>query len=235
MIWQQKHLKVINYQLLHVYESESHLVVSSFLRPHGLYSTWNSPGQNTGVGSLSFPHEIFPTQGSSPGLPHCRWILYQLSHEGGPRILEWVAYSFSSRPSQPRSWTRVSGTAGGFFTNWAIREVHSFLVITLSFLVISCHNPGQEYTWRLLSVCYDGKLLFALFLVEMEKNVADNQWLYLSKTMLTTFRKHSIFDIAAAIRSAIWLSLEEIYFHTLRRERGQFQRISLAFPYYDKS
>ena len=49
------------------------------LRPHGLYSPWNSPGQNTGVGSLSLLREIFPSQGSNPGLPHCRRILYQLS------------------------------------------------------------------------------------------------------------------------------------------------------------
>ena len=41
----------------------------------GLYSPWNSPGQNTGVGSLSLLQGIFPTQGSNPGLPHCRWIL----------------------------------------------------------------------------------------------------------------------------------------------------------------
>ena len=49
-----------------------------------------SPGQNTGVGSLSL-QGIFPTQGSNPGLPHCRWILSQLSHKGSPRILGWVA------------------------------------------------------------------------------------------------------------------------------------------------
>ena len=47
-----------------------------------LYSPWNSPGQNAGVGSLSLLQGIFPTQGSNPGLPHCRWILYQLSHKG---------------------------------------------------------------------------------------------------------------------------------------------------------
>ena len=40
-------------------------------------SPWNSPGQNTGVGSLSLLQGIFPTQGSNPGLLHCRWILYQ--------------------------------------------------------------------------------------------------------------------------------------------------------------
>ena len=42
-----------------------------------MYSSWNSPGQNTGVGSISFLQAIFPTQGLNPGLPHCRQILYQ--------------------------------------------------------------------------------------------------------------------------------------------------------------
>ena len=42
----------------------------------------NSPGQNTGMGSLSLLQGIFPTQGLNPGLPHCRRILYQLSHKG---------------------------------------------------------------------------------------------------------------------------------------------------------
>ena len=54
------------------------------LQPHGLYSPWNSPGQNTGAGSLSLLQGIFPIQGSNPGLPHCRRILYQLSHKGSP-------------------------------------------------------------------------------------------------------------------------------------------------------
>ena len=66
------------------YESESDSVVSDSLQRHGLYSPWNSPGQNTGVGSLSLLQGIFPTQGSNPDLPHCRWILYQLSHQGSP-------------------------------------------------------------------------------------------------------------------------------------------------------
>ena len=78
--------------------------------------------QNTGVGSLSLLQGIFPTQGSNPGLPHYRRILYQLSHRGRPRILEWVAYPFSSRSSQPRNQTRLSCIAGGFFTSWAIRK-----------------------------------------------------------------------------------------------------------------
>ena len=65
--------------------------MSDSLPPHRLYSPWNSPGQNTGVGGLSLLQGIFPTQGLNPGLPHCRQILYQLSHKGSPRILERVA------------------------------------------------------------------------------------------------------------------------------------------------
>ena len=97
--------------------SESRSVVSDYLRPHRLYSLWNSPGQNPGVGSLSLLQGIFPTQGSNPGLPHCRQILYQLSHKGSPRILEWVAYPFFSGSSRPRNQTRVSSIVGGFFIN----------------------------------------------------------------------------------------------------------------------
>ena len=92
-------------------------------------SPWNSPGQNTGVGSLSFLQGTFSTQGSNLGLPHRRQILYQLSHKGS-RILEWAAYPFSSRSSQPRNQTRVSCIAGRFFTNWAIREAPPVLYVS---------------------------------------------------------------------------------------------------------
>ena len=82
-----------------------------------------SLGQNTGVGSISFHQGIFPIQGQNPGPPHCRWILYQLSQKGRPRILEWVAYPFDSGSSWHRNWNRVSCIAGEFFINLAIREV----------------------------------------------------------------------------------------------------------------
>ena len=103
-------------------ESESRSVMSDSLRPHGLYSPWNSPGQKTGVGSLPLLQEIFPTQGSNPGLPHCRQILYQRSPQGSPRILERVAYPFSSRSFRSRNWTGIFCIVDGFFTNWALRE-----------------------------------------------------------------------------------------------------------------
>ena len=106
----------------------SHSVVSDSLRPHGLYSLpgssvhGDSPGKNIGADCCALLQGIFPTQVSNPSLPHCGWILYHLSHEGSPRILEWVAYPFFSGSSQPRNWTRVSCIAGGFFTSWATRD-----------------------------------------------------------------------------------------------------------------
>ena len=62
---------------------------------------------------------IFPTQGSTPGLRHYKWILYQLSQKGSPRILEWVVHPFTIGSSRPRNRTGVSCIAGSFFTNWA--------------------------------------------------------------------------------------------------------------------
>ena len=93
-------------------ESESYSVVSYSLRPHEL---WNSPGKNTGVGSLSLLQGVFPTQGSNPGLPYCRWILYQLNHQGSQRILEWVAC--------PLQW--ILPDPG--ITNWHLRHCRRIL------------------------------------------------------------------------------------------------------------
>ena len=72
-------------------KSESHSVMSNSLGPHGLYSPWNSPCQNTGVGSLSLLQWIFLTQESNPGLLHCRQILYQLSYQRSPN--QWICLS----------------------------------------------------------------------------------------------------------------------------------------------
>ena len=108
------------YKLWKIYKS--HSVISDSLQPHRLHSPWSSPGQNTGVGSYSLLQSIFPTQGLNLGLSHCSWILYQLSHPGSPRILEWVAYPFSRGSSWPRNQTRVSFIVGRFFTIWATKE-----------------------------------------------------------------------------------------------------------------
>ena len=92
-VWPFSHshsLKILD--LLLTCESESHSVLSDSLRLRGLYSPWNSAGQNTGVGSLSVLQGIFPTQGSNLSLLHCRQTLYQLSHQRSPSY--WHSHCF---------------------------------------------------------------------------------------------------------------------------------------------
>ena len=82
LIWDSQTQKFQGVFLVTESESESCPVVSYTFWLHRLYSPWNCPGQNTGVGSLSHLQGTFPTQGSNSGFPHCRWILYQLSYHG---------------------------------------------------------------------------------------------------------------------------------------------------------
>ena len=81
-----------------VCECFSHSVMSNSLQPHGLQLArflcpWDFPGKNTGVGFHFLLQGIFPTQGSNPGLLHCRQILYCLSHQGSPKVLLLYQYS----------------------------------------------------------------------------------------------------------------------------------------------
>ena len=76
--------------------------------PRGSSVHGDSPGKNIGMGYHALLQGLFPTQGSNPGLPHCRQIIYQLSHQRSPRILEWVAYPFSRGSSQTRNRTGIS-------------------------------------------------------------------------------------------------------------------------------
>ena len=84
----------------------SHSVMSDSLWPHncslpGFSVLGDSLGKNTGAGCRALLQGIFPTQRSNPGLLHCRQILYLLSHQGSPRILEWVVYPFSRNLLDP--------------------------------------------------------------------------------------------------------------------------------------
>ena len=89
------------------------------LQPHGLYSLWNSPGQNTGVGCRALLQGLLPTLGSNLDFLHCRWLSSELP--GKPKNTG-VAYPFSKGTFWPRNRTGVSCTTGGFFTSWAIRK-----------------------------------------------------------------------------------------------------------------
>ena len=75
--------------------------------PHGLYSPWTSPGQNTGVGSLSLLQGIFPTWGLNPGVSHGRRILYQLSHQRSSSYKQgqWFSLVIPTPSLDKRRWT----------------------------------------------------------------------------------------------------------------------------------
>ena len=91
-------------------ESEGCSVMANSLQPHGLYTPWNSPGQNTGVGSLSLLQGIFPTQESNQVLLHCRRILHQLNYKVstfGKVIFHKVLNCFSCVRLLATPWTVV--------------------------------------------------------------------------------------------------------------------------------
>ena len=101
---------------------ESCSVVSDSLWPHRLYSPWDSPGQNTGVGGLSLLQGIFPTQGSNPGLPTLQVDSLPAEPPGKPKITGVGSLSLPGESYQPRNRTGVCCIAGRFFTSWATSE-----------------------------------------------------------------------------------------------------------------
>ena len=95
------------------------------------------------MGGWSLLQDIFPTLWSNPSLPHCRLILYLLSHQRSPKILKWVAYPFSSASSWHRNGTGFFCIAGEFLTSWATRAAdhcgqytYIFTVYVLSKLLL---------------------------------------------------------------------------------------------------
>ena len=106
-------------------------------KPTGLLIPWGFSRQKNWAGLPGLP--------PSGGFPHCKQILYCMSHQGSPRILEWVAYPVSRGTSQPRNWTRVSCIASQFFPYWATKETlispHSFLLLTFSLTLTILFSP----------------------------------------------------------------------------------------------
>ena len=129
--------------------------MSNSLRPHGLYSPGNSPGQNTGVGSLSLLRGIVPAQGSNPGLRHCRWILYQLSHKGSLLAIVnsaamniGVHVSFSiivSSECMPSS--RIAGSYGSFIPVFKGIPILFSIVTVISLHFHQHHSSKISILW----------------------------------------------------------------------------------------
>ena len=89
------------YAVLCLVAQSCHTLCDMDYSPPGSSVHGKSPGKNTEVGCHALLQGIFPTQGLNLGLPHFSWILYHLSHQGSPRILEWVAYPFSVELPDP--------------------------------------------------------------------------------------------------------------------------------------
>ena len=116
--------------------------MSDSLRPHRLYSLWTSPGQNTGVGSLSLLQGILPIQGSNPGLPHYRQILYQLSHKGSPKLE--IAKLFSNGHSHQQC-------VGGEVVLYPYRPLVLWMVVVFLICSNGCSGPVTLICFSLLS------------------------------------------------------------------------------------
>ena len=136
---------------LHDRKSLSHVQLFETLWP---IRPWNSPGWNTGVGSLSLLQGIFPTQSLNPGLPHCRWILYQLrvqerysqtkdiNLELISRKIPWgrhgnsLQYSCLENPMDGEAWwATVHGVAQSQTEAYTHRGIHKYgHWFTLSFI-----------------------------------------------------------------------------------------------------
>ena len=124
--------------------------MSNSFQPHGLYSSWNSPDQNTGVGSLSLLQGIFPTQGLNLGLPHCRWILYQLSYHSVDKLKKKSLQLYGP----PDSWA----------PKFLIRNMRIYWgSLVCDELLLSCCFQGPFVVCFKINLCVKDKLKKTLY------------------------------------------------------------------------
>ena len=109
----------------------------------------DSPRKTMGVGCHFFLQRIFPTQGSNPRRPHCRQIVDCLSHQGSPRILEWVAYSLSRGSSHPgMNWGLLHCRQTFYQLNY---QGSPYIYIYIKAVGFPGETSGKEHTcqcWR---------------------------------------------------------------------------------------
>ena len=184
-------------------ESESRSIVSDSLWPHGTYSLWNSPGQNTGVGSLSHwkgwnIQGIFPTQGSNRSLLHHRQISYQLSSQGSPKqpyhLANSVIVSLNGR-TRCQNWSAWQSP---------IRSIPlNFLSICTCglYTLLSIHHLETAFGLFCACVCVQNEYLFVnkLILNEWSHNWGNYLWCYIKLVV-----KSILFDFRSSVFS-IWL------------------------------
>ena len=147
--------------------SVSHSGLSDSSPPHGLepirlLCSWNSPGKNTGEGSHSLLQGIFLTQGLNLDLPHCRRILYHLSHQGSPLLNGWD----TQRPANPVTCQRLTELSG--------REFRSSQHLGLFQWSLN-HSPGGHplYNWIPAKAADYSSFLFPIVIL---RTGAENIW-----------------------------------------------------------
>ena len=133
-------------------ESESHSVMWDSLRPHGLYSPWNSLCQNSGVGSLFLLQKIFLTQELNQGFLHYKYIHYELSHQGSPK------FTGSLSKSLKPCWTLTLMCKG----LWWILLLSTTLCVCVCMCVCVCDSV-VSYSATLWTVAFQAPLSMEFF------------------------------------------------------------------------
>ena len=135
----------------------------------------DSPGKNTGMGCHAAIQGIFPTQGSNPGLPHCRRTVPS-KPPGNPWILQWVAYPFSRWSSWPRNQMSL------LHYRWILHQLSyqgsPELILFISTLVsITLLVPGYSL-WNLVQCIISDVLGFEHSSPNLSRNkIRDNAFL----------------------------------------------------------
>ena len=144
----------------------SHSVVSDSLQPHGLWPTrllcpWGFSRQEYWSGLPCPPSGIFPTQGSNPSLPHCRWILYQLIHKGSlNNHISWMHNIFKL------FYLPLNGVTNIIYYLWSIISFSWYSsVITLSF----CWSFWVSFSNCVFSDCKDACSVWRFLIHSTEK------------------------------------------------------------------
>ena len=194
--------------------------------PPGSTVHGDSPSKHTGMGCHTLLQGIFPTQGSDPGLPHCKWILYYPSHQGSPRIPEWAAYPFSRGPFWPRDRTGVSCIAGGFFTSWATKEAQYSLPAELpgrvkvkSLSHVQLFETPRTVAYRLLHPWdFPARILEWVAISFSRRSSQPRDWTWVSRTVGKCF--------------TIWATTEEVVKATVKRRWDlETEHLRLNFSY----
>ena len=115
--------------------------MSNCLQPHGLYSPWNSPGQNTGVGSFSHLPGKLLNPGIKPSSPTLQVDFLPAEPQGKPKNTRVGILSLLQQSSWPRNWTRVSCIVGRLFTNWAVSS-HERSILLLNYKCMKIIKSG---------------------------------------------------------------------------------------------